>query len=549
MKSWLLVALLTCSIAFAQETNTKPPKPEPEPCTVSGRVVKRATGEPLKSARVLLREYETANGHSYTQYTDANGQFVFKNVTPGRYDFEAHHNGFIEEYYHPEGASAAAILDLTPGQKLEKVLFRLTAAAAIVGRIMDEDAEPAPSIQVQILTEDSNGPQKVWDDVTSSFTDDLGQFRLFGIPPGEYYFSATDTGMPDLSPMNLAAGRGFHDESMAKHPVSYYPGVLHRDQAQKISLKAGEEFHLEMALKPAQSPVSVSGIVIGPSGAPIAGASVDLLDREETVPSRFAGTGAATDAKGHFQINNVFSSNYRLGASWENGGKTYLALEAITVGAENITNIRLALKSPVTVIGTVIAKKNFDFVGHKIFVGLVPIDHNFQYQIYNAGMVQQDGTFSMNLFESTYAVKTQGLPEGWYLRSARLNGEDGLEHGTKIEGTGPQKLELYISHTAASLEGAVSMEDKPAIGASIRLVPAEENPSRLDLHKATTTDQNGHFILTSIVPGAYKISAKFDEDGIKESPELSRKLAEMNVELSEKETKTIKLEIKEPEAQ
>ncbi|HEY2496259.1 MAG TPA: carboxypeptidase-like regulatory domain-containing protein, partial [Candidatus Angelobacter sp.] len=384
MKSWLLVVLLIGSIGFTQETNPKSAKTEPEPCTVSGRVLIRTTGEPLKSARVLLRENETANGHSYTQYTDANGQYMFKNVSPGRYDFEAHHNGFVEEDYHPEGASAPAILNLTPGQKLEKVLFRLTAAAAVVGRIVDEDGEPAPAVQVQILTEESNGSQKVLDDVTTSFTDDLGQFRLYGIPPGEYYFSATDTGMPDLSPTDIAAGRGFYDANAAKHPVSYYPGVRHRDQAQTISLKAGAEFHLEMALKPAQSPVSVSGIVIGPSGTPMAGASVSLLEMGEIEPTRFANTGTSTDAKGHFQINNVLSSSYQLGARWWTNDKLYSARELITVGTENVTNLRLALKSQVTVTGAVIAEKHFDFNGQRMFVGLIQIDHNSLNQTYNS---------------------------------------------------------------------------------------------------------------------------------------------------------------------
>lgn len=549
MKSLLLFMLLTGGIGLTQETNPKSIKSEPEPCTVSGRVVTRATSEPLKSARVLLRENETANGHTYRQYTDASGRFVFKNVAPGRYDFEAHHNGFVEEDYRPENSSAAAILDLTAGQKLEKVLFRLTAAAAVVGRIVDEDGAPAPAVQVQILIEESNGSQKVWDDVTSSFTDDLGQFRLYGIPPGEYYFSTIDTGLPDLSPMYLATGRGVQDESAAKHPVSYYPGVRHLEQAQKILLKAGEEFYLEMALKPAQSPVSVSGIVIGNSGTPAAGASVYLSDMEEIEQTRFIASGTSTDSKGHFQINNVLSSIYRLGASWHDGEKPYMATELITVGPENITNVRLALKSPVTVTGTIIAEKHFDFAQQRMFAGLVPIDRNFQYQIYNPGIVQQDGTFTLNLFESTYAAKIQGLPEGWYLQSATLNSEDVFEHGAKIEGSGPQKLEFRISHTAASLEGTVSLENKPAIGASVRLVPVQENPKRLDLFKGTTTDQNGHFILASIVPGAYKVNAKFSEDTVKENPELARKLAETKIELSEKESKTIKLEMKAPEPQ
>jgi hypothetical protein len=100
MKLALLIMLLAGSMFQAQQEHSPPlTQEEPKLCTISGRVVKRATGEPLKSARLLLSENVAGEGHEYAAFTDANGQFVIKNVVPGRYDFEAHHNGYVEQDY------------------------------------------------------------------------------------------------------------------------------------------------------------------------------------------------------------------------------------------------------------------------------------------------------------------------------------------------------------------------------------------------------------------------------------------------------------------
>jgi hypothetical protein len=134
------------------------------------------------------------------------------------------------------------------------------------------------------------------------------------------------------------------------------------------------------------------------------------------------------------------------------------------------------------------------------------------------------------------------MPEGWYLISARLNGEDVLQQGMKIEGGGAQNLEIRVSHTAARLDGNVLLGDKPAPGAYVRLEPTQENPNRGDLFKGASADQNGSFIITSIVPGTYKLKARLDEDESQIEP-ADRKNTETTVELKENETRTIKLNI------
>src|SRR5262245_52610051 len=105
-------------------------------CTVEGQVVSAATGEPLKAAQVVL--IESSEGEHPEGLTDSRVHFFITGVPAGTYHFRASKLGYVEQAYHPDAAGPAALLKLAPGEKRDKVLFRLARAAVIVGRIIDE---------------------------------------------------------------------------------------------------------------------------------------------------------------------------------------------------------------------------------------------------------------------------------------------------------------------------------------------------------------------------------------------------------------------------
>src|SRR5260370_364231 len=194
----------------------------PELCTVSGQVLSDATGEPLRSARlVLIQSERSEKPRSFKGISDNKGQFSINGILPGRYRFFASHNGYVPESYRPEGASrSGALLELIPGQKQSKVLFRLTQTAAIVGRITDEDGEPVSGVEVEaVIARSKAAPAEDQDEsllvprlelIPSPMpvTNDLGEYRLYSLPPGQYYIAAIDSGMPDLTEAALR-GRAF----------------------------------------------------------------------------------------------------------------------------------------------------------------------------------------------------------------------------------------------------------------------------------------------------------------------------------------------------
>ncbi len=103
----------------------------------------------------------------------------------------------MDQQYQSQGTDAGAVLALKPGQKISDVLFRMTAAAVITGRVNNEDGEPMIRVQVVALrrpTEEETEEDipfasrtQTLIPVASSQTDDRGQYRIFGVKPGEYY--------------------------------------------------------------------------------------------------------------------------------------------------------------------------------------------------------------------------------------------------------------------------------------------------------------------------------------------------------------------------
>jgi hypothetical protein len=103
---------------------------EPEPCTISGRVVSAAEGTPIQSARVgLIQEDVRQHPAVYGTTTNEQGHFEIKQVPPGRYRFVASRAGFISQEYGAKGIKGGAMLALSPGQTVDDAMFRLTRAA------------------------------------------------------------------------------------------------------------------------------------------------------------------------------------------------------------------------------------------------------------------------------------------------------------------------------------------------------------------------------------------------------------------------------------
>ena len=111
---------------------------------------------------------------------------------------------------------------------------------------LDEFGEPVADAERQrrCACSSTNGKRRLVPSGATRMTNDLGQFRLYGLPPGEYYVSATLRNIRlDDADMLGGGGVGGPDGSNQNsgYASTYYPGTPSPAEAQRVSLAVGQE--------------------------------------------------------------------------------------------------------------------------------------------------------------------------------------------------------------------------------------------------------------------------------------------------------------------
>ena len=87
--------------------------------------------------------------------------------------------------------SPAQTVTVVARQRID-VAFVLRRGGAIAGRLFDEFGDPVAGAQVQVLrARFERGRRQLAPAGVSDQTDDTGAFRVYAIPPGDYYLGAT----------------------------------------------------------------------------------------------------------------------------------------------------------------------------------------------------------------------------------------------------------------------------------------------------------------------------------------------------------------------
>jgi hypothetical protein len=134
-----------------------------------------------------------------TATTDQNGRFLFEGIDPGRYRVDVQKAGFAPLM------GAAAPVDVGSGQRNESLEVLLQRGAVITGRVFDAEGQPLAEAQVLALRRPPGALASIRRLIPGgpmTQTNDLGEFRLFSLPPGEYYLQASPHSGPS---MNAAA--------------------------------------------------------------------------------------------------------------------------------------------------------------------------------------------------------------------------------------------------------------------------------------------------------------------------------------------------------
>jgi hypothetical protein len=477
---------------------------EPAPAIVEGIVLHAATGEPVPNILVLARSPNTGRMRTATSATD--GRFRLDDVTPGQNILTASGRGFIKT-----SRSGPTMLMLRPEEHRRNVRVQVQPPGVISGRILDENRRPRSGIGIQLLRygyEDGRRLLYPVDSVPSaSTTNDLGDYRLFNLEPGEYLVAA----MPSRSD---APGR-------PQRPPVYYPGVTDPQLAVPIAVAAGAEMGgVNFSLTTTTS----YAVRIQLSGLPAAPGSLLLrtLPRGGTALHEAfnnSASGGCASEGANIRVCNLTPGQYDIlvrTLSNDRAPSRY-ASAVVDVTNRNV-EVTLTMNSGIAIPGRIavpenlrekIALPDLNVLLNRIYPG----DTWFSSQTEDFGGVQQDGAFQMDAFDGRYYVGIGELPESIYIESARYAGRNVLESGLTIERDSRGTLEIALNGPAGRLDGEVRNAKGDAVpNAFIALVPVAARRDNPDMYKSAVSDESGGFSVKGIPPGEYSVLAWEDVD-------------------------------------
>jgi hypothetical protein len=482
-----------------------------EKCSVGGQVVSAASNEPVRKASVTLRRADRNPGTegpppSYSAVSDAGGRFSIADVEPGRYHASVRRTGFVDTEYGARGPMrAGTILTLSAGQRVQDVNFRLTPHGVITGRVLDEDGDPVAYARVEALRPRYNQGRRQMMSSNGGSTDDLGEYRIFGLPPGKYYLSASNRNGPMLYPAGdrtSAAG----DEDYAP---TWYPGTTDMAAASAIDVLPGAQMRGINFTLAKMHTLRVRGRVTNAAGGGRQNINVMLMPRDR-LGGMTRNSSVARD-NGQFEVRGVVPGPYTLVAMIPNGDKTLSVRQSLDVGSANIDNVLLTITPGADIAGRVRAdgQATPSLTAMRLSLQSAEIG-GVVFGPIGGGTVKEDGSFTLsNVSPDRYSVYAFGTPDGYWVKSIRLGSEDVTDQPLDFTHGAAGELDILISPTAGQIEGTVmSPKQEPAPGATVVLIPQAPNRrGRGQYYKTTTSDQFGHFILKNAEPGDYKAYA------------------------------------------
>jgi hypothetical protein len=425
------------------------------------------------------------------------GRFELKGLAPGRYRLSASHNGFVKQRYGqrtPE--EPGAMLTLSAGQKVSDITFQMIPAAVISGHVYDEDGEPVVYAQVMAMHYAYANGQRQLVGNQAGQTNDLGEYRLFGLSPGQYFVQAT------LGPNRFGSAK-----TRQGYVPIYYPGVPDASRAAPVSVRGGDEFSgVDISLQPVRSFTVKGSVINARCGATARGAMVFLREQSPNQNFGWQNSMRPANAQGAFEISSVIPGLYYLYAMLNEEGKQCFGRQALEVSDADIDGVTLAVTPGVEIKGRLRVEGQSDTNLGPLIVNLYPKSVNLPFGGAAFDHVNSDGSFLFkNAYDSDYELAVNNLPENYFLKSARLDGVDVLTAGITVDTKqAPGLLEIVVSPNGASVDGAISKDQQPFPGATVVLAPDPPHRGERRLFKSTTTDQNGHSFCKAFLPAITK---------------------------------------------
>ncbi len=490
--------------------------------SIEGVVTRLGSNEPIAGAQVGVAVPGSSALVGPRVTTDRDGKFAIQILQPGTYILNVICNGYAKYAYGERQPGApGGTITLTQAQTLN-LAVRMTPAGSVNGHIRNSNGRPIPGTTVRLVryTYNSSG-RRTFETIASARSDDRGVYRFYWVTPGRYYVVAGSGAEPLARPGTESDNP---NEILENYSYTFFPGNSEIEKAVAIDVRAGAELDgIDFPLADSRLYRIRARVVDPVTGQPPPRATATISYSNLGSSTRSGGGNTYDPKTGMLEFKNLTPGPYTVGVTGYEGqqGLSNAALNRSSPAASAGVNVAvsnadvdlgvLRLELPNVITGRITGEGlPADFVsGNSVQFSFLPPDTGIPSMDLRMSAIdarpQPDGTFTANFPYPSLRVTVplRGLPAGFYVREALLDGADALTGYARVSRT--SDLQIVLSSKVAHLEGVVRDESLRLVaGLPVVLVPSVAR-NFSERFKQTTTDQNGRFSISDVPPGDYKV--------------------------------------------
>jgi len=455
-------------------------------------------------------------------------------LAAGRYTITVNKPAYVNWSYGQTrpGAPGKPIV-LLDNQLAENVDIRLPRGGVITGRVVDEFGEPVANANVAAMRQQfSQGQRRLVSTGQRAQTNDIGEYRLFGLSPGQYAVSSNP--QPQLIAMPTANGIDLSGERSGFAPT-YYPATPDVASAQRVTVGVAQTLTgIDIVLVPTRL-ASVSGIATDAQGRPMANGNVQLTLRGQGNSGFSTLGGGPVKQDGTFTVPNVPPGDYVVRANammrlppapGKAPAPPEFSVAVVTVNGDDVAGVRLTPMAQVQVTGRIV----FDDPAAAQSVRASTLRVASQILNPDDGLVgfgggvpdstvHDDFTFELKAFPGRIGLRAfvpllPGGPTaagGWQLKSIRANGVDIIDSGVDLGSQGLSGVEIELTNRAQQLSGRVTDATGAAANDYVVVAFPQDRARWLSpMNRYATLARpavDGTFKITTLPPGEYYAAA------------------------------------------
>jgi protocatechuate 3,4-dioxygenase beta subunit len=345
----------------------------PGDARIVGHVICADTGQPARFATVTLQPVPAPNAKldldhlpsSSSTIAGDDGAYVFDSIQAGRYVIGAELQGYVsplvtasaDRLKNDDPAAFSAVFhEMTPvvvdASSTASADIRLERGAALSGTVSYDDGSPSIQATIELLRRTKDGSthevalsslELLFSGMASIKSNDLGQYRVAGLPPGDYILR-TSLPRPPMTFSGITVGniRVTHTPETLSRLRLYSGNSFRMRDAKVIHVNGGEEITGLDIVFPLSTLHQVTAVLTSTSGSLPKESQVSLVyaDNQEVLDT------AEVDADTHMAFfGGVPEGNYLLQVkSSANQGNGHVAALSVPVQVKSdLQNVSLNL--------------------------------------------------------------------------------------------------------------------------------------------------------------------------------------------------------------